>query len=128
MELVYINLAGRDHPLCYSWRASKQIREKFGSMDAMSDALHGKGEKGEMKIAASADAINFVLKVLLEAGRIAAKEMGIDVPERITAEPIDLIHGMDASPIQKIYETITAHSRRTVEAVAKNAGAAQEKA
>lgn len=128
MEFVYINLAGREYPLCYSWRASKLLREKFGSMDAMSDALHGKGEKGEKKIVASADAINYVLKILLEAGRIAAKEMGNDVPEQIKAEPIDLIHGMDASPILKIYETITAHSRRTVEAEAKNAGAAQEKA
>lgn len=110
MKLGHINLAGEEHPVCFSLSAIEDIEDEFGSLDAMREKL----------TSGSTKAINRVLEIMLRAGRAYCVGMGIDCPPALKCRPGDLIDVRDGGIIRDIFAVISGDSERTVEVQAKN--------
>lgn len=114
MKVTYVEFLGQNHPLCFSLAASEKILEEFKSLDAMSDAITGDD------LANKVHAIDRVLQILMEAGRIYASACGEDLPPELPCRPADLIDVRDPKATHAIFDVMKADTDRTVEAEGKN--------
>jgi hypothetical protein len=111
MKISYINLLGKDYPLCFSLSATEKLTEEFGSMEQMQSAIKDSSVKS----------ICTILDVLLEAGQKYCKVAGIDCPPPLPCRAGDVIDLSDPEAVTAIFHAISAGNERTVEAVEKNA-------
>lgn len=112
----YIELAGQKHPLCFSLAASEQLADEFGGLEQMQERLLGDSVSEGDKIRA----IDRVLTVLMEAGRVYASASGEELPPKLPCRPVDLIDAGDPSALMAILSTIGGDTERTVETESKN--------
>lgn len=118
MRTSYIELLGRNYPLCLSLSAAEELVNAFGSLDAMADLLDGQD------ISKMTKAVDTILSVLMKAGRIYAQALGEEVPPELPCRPADLIDVREQHAVQSIFNAMRSDTERTVEADIKNAGAA----
>lgn len=114
MKVTYIELLGQDHPLCFSLAASEKILEQFDSLEDMSEAVTGKD------LAKKVHAIDTVLQILMQAGRIYVHALGETLPPELPCRPSDVIDIREPKAVQAIFEAMTAGVKRTVEIEQKN--------
>lgn len=119
MILHYIELAGAQHPMCFSLDTSVAIETEFGSLEAMGELVTSQDLRTKIQ------AINSVLEILLASGRTYAVANGLDVPPPLTCRPVALIGVHDSGVVDCIFACILGDSERTVEASIKNAPATQ---
>lgn len=115
MKLSYIELAGKRYPMVFSLAATEAMEERFGSLEAMSKELHC----GSVKRVAKA--VDGVLTILMDAGRIYCEAVGMEIPPRLKCRPADLIDPADPSTMSLIYGAMERDSSREVEVEGKNA-------
>lgn len=115
MKLSYIELAGKRYPMVFSLAATEAMEERFGSLEAMSEELHC----GSVKRVAKA--VDGVLTILMDAGRIYCEAVGMEIPPRLKCRPADLIDPTDPSTMSLIYGAMARDSSREVEVEGKNA-------
>lgn len=118
MKLSYIELLGEKHPLCFSLAASEKLIREFGSLGKMAEKL----ESGDL--AETARAVDNILSILMEAGRIYCNAIGENLPSELPCRPADVIDIRDGSAISAIFESIRSDTERTVEVEEKNGKAA----
>ena len=118
MKLHYIELLGRQHPLCFSLAASEDVEAEFGSMKAMFDEMTS-GDAARV-----AKATDKVLRILMKAGRVYASACGEEVPPPLPCRPADVIDAGNREEISKvttaIIDAIRGDTARTVETQRKN--------
>lgn len=121
MKITYIELAGKQHPLCFSLAVSEKLDEAFGGLENMQEELDSRN------IARISKAIDVVLSALLDAGRIYLTACGEEdkLPPRLACRPADLLDVRDNSVIKTVMAAIQGDSAREVEVVTKNGGATQ---
>ncbi len=121
MRTATITLAGQERILCFSTRVTLAINQRYGSLQAMFDALHDKEDSAK-----AMETSLWVLEQLMDAGARYADLEGIDHAPPLTADqildltgPMEIIHMSEA-----IQATMTAGSDREVKAAPpKNAKA-----
>lgn len=119
MKVVYINLLGQKHPLCFSLAASEKLDEQFGGLGKMQDEL----SSGQVsRVAKAADCI---LQVLLQAGRIYMSACGEPLPDPIPCRPADLIDVTDKEAMSAIWSAMKNDTAQEVQTEPKNAEATQ---
>lgn len=111
MSRPTITFLGKEHPLFFSLDASAKLEEHFGSIAAMGEVL----DAGKPSVVAPA--VDFVLGVLMEAGRIVYQAEGRELPDRLPCKPSDLIDVTDPAAFRAISQTLAADGKREVEAV-----------
>lgn len=111
MRVSFVTLGGEKRPVCFSLSAIEDIEERFGSLDAMREAL----------TAGKVAAINAVLEIMLRAGRAYCEAMGENVPPPLKCRPGDLIDVTDTDIVHDIFAAMTSDSTRAVEVRSKNA-------
>lgn len=114
MKVTYVEFLGQKHPLCFSLAASEKILEEFGSMEAMSHAVTGQD------VVRKVHAIDQVLQILMQAGRIYVSACGEELPPELPCRPADLIDVTDPKAVTAIFAAVRSDTERTVEAEAKN--------
>ena len=121
MNVTYIELAGKRHPLCFSLAVSEKLDEAFGGLENMQDELDSKS------VSRISKAVDIVLTALIEAGRIYMTACGEAdaLPPRLICRPVDLLDVRDQKVISTVLAAIKGDSSREVEAVSKNGGATQ---
>lgn len=119
MKISYIELLGKQYPLCFSLSAAEKLSEQFGDLNKLQETL-ASGDTGEV-----AKAADVLLSVLMEAGRVYCTIAGIEQPEPLPCRPSDLIDVSDPTALTSIFLAISAGNEREVEAVSKNAEATQ---
>lgn len=105
MKISYVELAGTNHPVCFSLSAIEDIEDEFGSLEGMKTAL----TSGKVK------AINRVLEIILRAGRAYCDGIGEDCPPPLRCRPGDLIGARDTEIITEILRAMRDDSDRAVE-------------
>ena len=120
MKITHLELAGRRYPMVFSLAATEAMEERFGSLEAMSEELHCDSVKRV------AQAVDGVLTILMDAGRIYCEAVGMEVPPRLKCRPADLIDPTDPSTMAIIYSAMERDSRREVEVAGKNVEATPE--
>lgn len=120
MKVTYIELAKQKHPLCFSLAASEKLTKAFGGLDKMADGLIRNADEKQ-----SVDAVDTVLGILLDAGRIYIAACGEEPPPKITCRPSDLIDVRDTTIMQVIMEAMSEGTKREVEIETKNGEATQ---
>ena len=119
MKVVYIELLGKKHPLCFSLAASEKLDETFGGLERMQEEL----ACGEVRrIAKAADTI---LQVLMHAGRIYQSACGEPLPDPIPCRPADLIDVTDQTAMSAIWSVLKNDTAQEVQTEQKNAEATQ---
>lgn len=108
MRISYINLLGKDYPLCFSLAATEKLTEKFGSLEKMQEEMSANSVK----------AIGIVLDILMEAGQRYCKVAGIECPEPLPCRAADIIDLSDPSAVNGIIGAMSAE--REVEVAEKN--------
>lgn len=103
MRVKYIELLGREHPMCYSLRASAEMGQIFQEMEGR------EGEKGSKAIY-----YGKLLDVLLKAGRAYGKAAELELPPPLPCSAADLIDATDLEAIRLIRECIKEGSKREV--------------
>jgi len=116
MKISYINLLGKDYPLCFSLSATEKLTEEFGSLENMQSAM---GEN-------SVKAITKILDVLLEAGQKYCSVAGIECPPPLPCRAADVIDLSDPEAVTAIFRAMKAGNDREVEVAEKNAVATPE--
>lgn len=119
MKVSYIELLGKQYPMCFSLTAATEMDEAFGGIETMADRI----QKGSL--AQKAAAINKALEILMKAGRTYASLNGMEVPDPLPCSPADLIDVTDGAAVRSIFSAIANDTEREVETVPKNAEAAQ---
>lgn len=121
MNVTYIELAGKKHPLCFSLAVSEKLDEAFGGLENMQDELDSKS------ISRISKAVDIVLAALIEAGRVymTACGEGETLPPRLTCRPVDLLDVRDKTVIGTVLAAIKGDNAREVETVTKNGEATQ---
>lgn len=119
MKVTYIELLGKQHPMCFSLTAAQEMDEAFGGLEALSERLTAGG------IGQVAKAVNTALAILLKAGRTYASLSGIEVPDPLPCAPADLIDVTDGEAIRAIFSAISGNTDREVETIPKNGEATQ---
>lgn len=119
MKINYVEFLGRKYPMCLSLAATEKLTEAFGGLEQMQKALTIDN------IGGAAKAIDTVLGILMDAGRIYATAMGEEVPPELPCRPSDLIDVREGSATRAIFDVIRADSSREVEAETKNGEATQ---
>lgn len=120
MKITYIELLGKRYPMVFSFAATEKLEERFGSLEAMSVELHCDS------LSRISKAVDAVLTILMEAGRIYCAEAGMDAPPPLKCRPVDLIDPTDPSTMAIIYSAMENDSRREVEVEGKNVEATPE--
>ena len=115
MKKGYVKILGEAHPLCFSLSAVEEICERFGSVDAMSDALTNGSQLETLKAASD------VLDILIRAGRRYAKQVGEPLPPEIKCSVADVIDATDSNAISAIFSVMSDDTEREVEVKGKNA-------
>lgn len=116
MKTSKITLNGREYPLCFSTWAIKQLCEKFGSIQGMSDAM----KAGAADTAGTLDSTMYILQVLIDAGvRYVAISDGTPPVAAPSMDELEVVCGMDDLPRvqQAIADVIRADSETTVNIV-----------
>lgn len=116
MRVTTIELAGHEHPLCFSLSATEALIEEYGSLEAMSEALDGADTAAQIR------AVDTVLSILLDAGRRYYETMGYELPPALTGRPGDVIDVTDPSAIATIFKAIRTDTERKVEAAPSKNG------
>lgn len=121
MNVTYIELAGKKHPLCFSLAVSEKLDEAFGGLEKMQDELDSKS------ISRISKAVDVVLTALIDAGRVymTACGEGETLPPRLNCRPVDLLDVRDQKVIATVLAAIKGDNAREVEAVTKNGEATQ---
>lgn len=119
MKVTYIELLGKQHPLCFSLAASEKLDEAFGDLDRMQAELFSGNVKRVVKAA------DTILQVLLNAGRIYMSACGEPLPDPLPCRPADVIDVADQSAINAIWASIRDDSKQEVATETKNAEATQ---
>ena len=110
MKISYVQLGGEKRPVCFSLSAIEDIEDEFGSLNKMREQLSA----GKVK------AINKVLEIMLNAGRIYAETIGEECPPPLKCKPSDLIGTDDINIVSEIFAAIGDGTERKVEAKSKN--------
>lgn len=122
MKISYIELLGKQYPLCFSLSATKALSDKFGDLTAMQKKI------GDADLAVQADAICSMLSILLEAGQRYCRVAGLDCPPPLECDVGDVIDLSDPSAVTAIFAAISGGNKREVEvAESKNAEAKRGK-
>lgn len=120
MADYHITLAGHDYPMRFTLGAARRMTERFGDLSKMGEALSDGGTSEQL------DALNFVLKVSINAGMAYNRMMGLEVPPALQCEPEDLLDLQSASDaMMEIQRMMSGDMNREVETVSKNGGATQ---
>lgn len=110
MKVTYIELLGQKHPLCFSLAAAEALREKFGSLGKMNEALTSSDEKE------SANAIDCSLLVMLKAGRTYLSAIGEKLPPPVPCLPSEVLHASEKiNALEAIYAAVVNDTAREVE-------------
>lgn len=116
-----LQLAGKQYPLNFSVAAARQIDERYGGMEKLSQAFDG-GSIGRMM-----GTLSDVMYLLMQQGAAYEKLVNGREVELPTAEELDVLMGMqDFAVIQKtLFEAMGVGAKATVEVApdAKNADA-----
>lgn len=120
MKLSYIELLGKQYPVCLSLTAYEKILEEFCSFEGMANALTS---ESELEVARS---VRTLLPILMQAGKIYAAAIGEQVPPDLPCSPADLIDIRDPAAIRQIFRAVKNDTGRSVEAVPKNGEATPE--
>lgn len=120
-KIVWVDLAGVKYPMVGSMRATKEITRRFGSMKEAADRLTDY-ENAVNQL----DAMNDVLKSLIDAGIKYCRLINEDCPETLDFEPEEAIMQNELTVYaDKIREALAAGNKTTVKAAppknAKNA-------
>lgn len=116
MRVTTIELAGHEHPLCFSLSATEALIEEYGSLDQMVETLDGSDTVAQIR------AVDTVLSILLDAGRRYYETMGFDLPPALNGRPGDVIDITDPSAVQAIFATMKKDAERKVEAAPSKNG------
>lgn len=108
MKVHYIELLGKEHPLCFSMAAAEELDEHFGGLDKMADELMS----GDIKRVAKATDV--VLAAMLKAGRIYAGAMGEELPSPLPCKPSDLLDPREGRAITTVFAAIKGDAARKV--------------
>ena len=114
MKISYFEALGVKYPLCFSMAASGKLSDAFGGLDKMQEKL-GSGD-----VAAMAKAIDTILNILMEAGRVYCKMAKIECPEPLGCNPSDIIDVSDPAALNAILAAMAAGNEREVEVSSKN--------
>lgn len=121
MKTGKIEILGREHTLCFSTRVTTRCIEKYGSIDAMFDALGGEdlGKALEQSL--------WLLSEMLDAGRRYVRRAWDREEEAVSYDDLLDLYGLDdvAALGQALKETVINGSKREVVTETKNAGATQ---
>lgn len=113
MRTATITLAGEERLLCFSTRVTLAITQRYGSLEAMFDAIQDKNEPSK-----AMEVSLWVLEQMMDAGARYADHEGIDHAPPLTADEIlDLSDPMEIIKMSEaIQATMTAGTGREVEA------------
>lgn len=121
MKTGKIEILGREHTLCFSTRVTSRCIEKYGSIDAMFDALGGDnlGKALEQSL--------WLLSEMLDAGRRYARRAWEREEEAVSYDDLLDLYGLDdvGTLGQALKETVISGSKREVVTETKNAEATQ---
>ena len=121
MKTGKIEILGREHTLCFSTRVTSHCIEKYGSIDAMFDALDGDdlGKALEQSL--------WLLSEMLDAGRRYAKFAWDREEKAISLDELLDLYGLDdlTALCLALRETVINGSQREVITEAKNGEATQ---
>lgn len=120
MKITYIELANQQYPLCFSLAASEKLSAEFGGLANMQKIMQNGSESDAIR------AIDKILTILMEAGRIYLDACGESVPPPLPCRPADLLDARDPAAVKTIMDTIIGDTEREVEVDAKNGEAARE--
>lgn len=112
MRTAKIELAGKEHALCFSARVVRACSERYGGIDHLNDHLSGDSVEKNL------DEAIWLIAQMMDAGDRYAKLSGMENPPAPTEEELYDLFGMDdfAGLRGKIAETITNGGSSTVEA------------
>ncbi len=112
MLINYIELAGENHPICFSAFAMEMIEDQFGGMKEWSEQI----QSGKIKV------YNTSIDIFLQAGMERMITEGRECPPPIKGKASALL-GMEElkAAMEKIMECVSADAERTVEVRSKNA-------
>ena len=112
MLINYIELAGEEHPICFSAEAMEMIEDEFGGMQEWSEKL----QSGTV-----VKTYNKTIEIFLNAGRDRMITEGKECPPPLKGKVSSLM-GMDdlQAAMGKVMECVSADSERTVEVRSKN--------
>ena len=119
MKVSYIELLGKQYPMCFSLKAATEMDEAFGGLESLGKRLQTGSLAKQMA------AINKALEILMKAGRTYAAAAGMEVPDSLPCSPAYLIDVTDGAAVKAIFSAISNDTEREVETVPKNAEAAQ---
>lgn len=116
MKITYINLMGKDYPLCWNLEVGAKLQEQYGDIDSLMEALRGESIRAMIN----------TLDALLEGGQNYCKVAGIECPPPLPCSVGSVIDISDTSAVAEAFKAINAGSEREVEVVEKNAAATPE--
>lgn len=121
MKTGKIEILGKEQTLCFSTRVTSRCIEKYGSIDAMFDAL------GADDLGKALEQSLWLLSEMLDAGRRYAKRAWDREEEAVSYDDLLDLYGLDdvGALGQALKETVINGSKREVVAEAKNAEATQ---
>lgn len=121
MKTGKIEILGREHTLCFSTRVTASCIDKFGSLEAMFDAL------GDDNLGAALENSLWMLAQMLDAGRRYAKFAWDREEEAVSYDDLLDLYGLDDVDTlgQALKETVISGSKREVVTETKNAEATQ---
>lgn len=121
MKTGKIEILGKECTLCFSTRVTTRCIEKYGSIDAMFDALGGDdlGKALEQSL--------WLLAEMLDAGRRYARRAWDREEEAVSYDDLLDLYGLDdvGTLGQALKETVINGSKREVVTETKNAEATQ---
>lgn len=104
MKTAKLELNGKEYTMCFSLRVTRDLAERFGSMEGMQAAVTSKNP------AEALDAVVWMLAAMSRAGTLYDKRCGVETESPLTED--DLFDGTDPSDLQnlraKMFETIVA--------------------
>ena len=121
MKTGKIEILGREHTLCFSTRVTASCIDKFGSLEAMFDAL------GDDNLGAALENSLWLLSQMLDAGRRYAKFAWDREENTVSLDELLDLYGLDdlTALSLALRETVINGSQREVVTEAKNGEATQ---
>lgn len=102
MKTAKMNVAGKDHTLCFSLRVVRDCADKFGGMDKLSEALTGGTQQEQF------DNVIWLLSRMMDAGERYDKLEGRPSEKALSVDDLLDLQGVDdlASLKSTIFETM----------------------
>lgn len=121
MKTGKIEILGREHTLCFSTRVTASCIDKFGSLEAMFDAL------GDDNLGAALENSLWMLAQMLDAGRRYAKFAWDREEKAVSLDELLDLYGLDdlTALSLALRETVINGSQREVVTEVKNGEATQ---